>query len=168
MLASALSAPWNSVAHAPTRTAPAADEFSIEKLRFNNGRYVVKRVLAVRAPATVREALHATLGYLYFDEGPAYLPQEWLLTALQHLDAAERVVVRWFYTRSDGRICPRYGSEGVRIARMSRYRCDTCGYADVRVLGLERVKGRPKEIPFACLCPDCFARNARAAEVGAH
>lgn len=132
---------------------------AIDASRFNNNGHIESRLAAVRTEE--QGALRTALGYLYLDDGPINLPRPRLLSAESHLDATERIVIRWLYTRTNGSLRSEYGADALRAARGSRYRCETCGFADVRVLNLDHVNGRTVGTPFACLCANCHTIKSR-------
>lgn len=132
---------------------------AIDAARFNNSEHIGSRVAAVRLED--QGALRTALRYLYMDDGPINLPRTRLLAAEPHLDATEKIVVRWLYTRTNGSLRREYGAEALRAARNSRYRCETCEFADVRVLNLDHVNGRTVGTPFACLCANCHTIKSR-------
>lgn len=76
------------------------DTISIDLEAFNNDALVDDRVAAVDVAA--RGALRTALNYLYKDDGPINLPRGRLLTVEPHLDLAEKIVIRWLYTRTNG------------------------------------------------------------------
>jgi hypothetical protein len=92
------------------------------------------------------------------------LPRERLLRAERHLEAAERIVIRWLYTRTNGNLRSSYGASALRAARASRYRCQECNFGDVRVLNLDHVNGRVAGSPFACLCANCHTIKSRKSD----
>lgn len=134
----------------------------IDGSRFNDNSYIESRTVAV--PAADRGSLRTALSYLYKDDGPVNLPRDRLLAAELHLEAAERLVIRWLYTRTNGKLRSTYGAVALRAARASRYRCEVCDFADVRVLNLDHVKGRVAGTPFACLCANCHTIKSRATD----
>lgn len=126
---------------------------------FNNHSLIEERVSAVAAGA--QGALRTALCYLYQDNGPLNLPRQRLLVAEEFLDDAERVVIRWLSTRTNGSLRKAYGSAALLAARASRYRCEVCGFQDVRVLNIDHVDGRVIGSAFACLCANCHAIKSR-------
>jgi hypothetical protein len=104
---------------------------AIDAGRFNDDAYIEARAAA--APAGDGGSLRTALSYLYKDDGPVNLPRERLLSASPHLDDAERVVMRWLYTRTNGSERKNYGAKALLAARRARYRCEACGFPDVRV-----------------------------------
>lgn len=136
------------------------EEFTVRADRFNNQAAMLERVLA--APAPVRSALKAALTYMYFIEGRTNLHAAERKIAEPLLDPAERVVIRWLATRTNGNLRAKYGKAALKAARSAQYRCQTCGYPDVRALNLDHVDGvRTAEGPFACLCANCHSVKSR-------
>lgn len=131
----------------------------IEAEAFNNDSLVEARVSAVGANA--QGALRTALRYLYHDDGPLNLPRQRLFLAYEFLDDAERIVIRWLYTRTNGSLRKTYGAAALLAARVSRYRCEVCGFRDVRVLNIDHVGGRVVGTAFACLCANCHAIKSR-------
>ena len=132
---------------------------SIDPDRFNNAAYIGVRVTAA-APSD-RGSLRTVLTYLYQDDGPINLPRSRLKIGARYLDATEHVLVRWLYTRTNGSERKKYGKRAFLAARRSRYRCEDCGFADVRALNLDHVEGRTADTPFACLCANCHSIKSR-------
>ena len=132
--------------------------------RFDNPKYIDTRVAAV--DATVAGSVRSALKYLYLTDGPINLPRARMLKALPSLDPAERVVVRWLYTRTNGSERKPYGAAALRAARRQRYRCEHCGHADVRVLNLDHIEGRHNRELFACLCTNCHTLKSRDQDWG--
>lgn len=135
---------------------------AIDDSRFNNKQYIETRIAAVLA--SDRGSLRSALKYLYMEDGPDNLPRDRLLIAERHLEPAERLVTRWLYTRTNGKLRSSYGATALRAARTSRYRCEVCGFADVRVLNLDHVNGRVAGTPFACLCANCHTIKSRKSD----
>ena len=132
---------------------------SIDQIRFNNETYISRRVAA--APVSDRGALQTALKYLYMDNGPVNLSRDRLKVARSFLDDAERVVIQWLQTRTNGSERSNYGKDALIAARRSRYCCERCGFADVRTLNLDHVEGRGVATPFACLCANCHTIKSR-------
>src|SRR5262249_33076313 len=135
---------------------------AIDESRFNDDGYIESRTVTV--PVADRGSLRTALGYLYKDDGPLNLPRDRLLVAEPHLEAAERIVIRWLYPRTNGNLRSSYGAGALRAARGSRYRCEVCKFADVRVLNLDHVNGRVAGTPFACLCANCHTIKSRESD----
>jgi hypothetical protein len=132
---------------------------SIDRDRFNNDAYVQQRVAAAALPD--RGSLQTALKYLYLDNGPINLPRDRLKLTKPYLDEAERVLIQWLQTRTNGSERKNYGKDALVAARQSRYRCEHCGFADVRALNLDHVEGRVTGASFACLCANCHAIKSR-------
>jgi hypothetical protein len=133
--------------------------FIIPTSRFDKPSYLENR--AVQAPKAARSALGKTLRYLYITDGPINLSRDYLRTAERYLDPGERTVVRWLQHRTNNRLRATYGPPALRCARRNRYRCQVCGYADVRALNLDHVEGRVANATFACLCANCHSIKSR-------
>lgn len=131
----------------------------IDLIYFNNDSLIKVRVAA--APAAEQGALCTALRYVYKDDGPINLPRSRLLIAEPYLNPAERIVIRWLYTRTNGRLRKSYGAGALRAARSSRYRCQVCDFNDVRVLNIDHVDGHVAGTPFACLCANCHTIKSR-------
>lgn len=127
--------------------------------RFDNLEYIEARTSGVE-PSVVG-SVRTALRYLYITDGPVNLPRDRMLKAQPFLEPAERVVVRWLYTRTNGAGRKRYGSAALLAARKQHYRCEHCGHADVRVLNLDHVEGRHNRKLFACLCANCHTLKSR-------
>ena len=117
--------------------------FSIEPDRFDDSEYIESRV--AQASDEDQGKLRTALRYLYLTDGPVNLPRDRLLASEPYFDEAEAVLARWLYTRTNGSERRNYGQEALKAARNARYRCETCGFADVRCLNLDprRRPGRP-------------------------
>jgi hypothetical protein len=137
-------------------------QLTINAFRFNDEQHVAGRVSAV--PKEVRGSLQTALRYLYLDNGPVNLPAKRRKVAEPYLDDAERIIIRWLSTRTNGRLRADYGASALRAARASRYRCSECQFADVRTLNLDHVAGRVAETAFACLCANCHAIKSRKSD----
>ena len=133
--------------------------FVIDVVRFNDAKFIETRVANVASAE--QGSLRTALGYLYLDNGPVNLPRDRLLASESHLEDAERLVIRWLYTRTNGSLRSKYGSAALLAARSSRYRCQDCSFDDVRVLNLDHVNGLVAGTPFACLCANCHTIKSR-------
>jgi hypothetical protein len=136
-----------------------SDALMIDEARFNNRDLIDVRVAA--ADQAHRGALRTALRYLYLDDGPVNLPSKRLLASQGYLDPAEKLVIRFLFYRTNGRLRADYGADSLRAARASRYRCQECGFPDVRTLTLDHVEGRIMGTPFACLCWNCHSIKSR-------
>jgi len=135
------------------------DSMAIDLNRFNNSSYIEGRVATV--DSVDRGVVRTALRYLYLDDGPINLPRERQKKSERHLQDAERILVRWLATRTNGSERKNYGSRALLAARSARYRCETCGFADVRCLNLDHVDGRVEGTEFACLCANCHTIKSR-------
>jgi hypothetical protein len=134
---------------------------TIRAMRFNNARYIDRRLL--RVPEAARRSVRTALRYIYLENGPRNLQRRQLKEAEQYLDKyAEKIVIHWLYTRTNGRLRKSYGYAALRCARLARYRCKVCGNRDVRVLEFDHIKGRVAGSEFACLCANCHRIKSRA------
>jgi hypothetical protein len=132
----------------------------INVLRFGDSESIVTRVDDV--PDAQQGSLRTALTYLYLVDGPTDLPRDHLKLSERHLDPAERIVIRWLWTRTNGRLRKHYGQKSLLAARAAQYRCESCGFADVRVLNLDHIHGRDSDADeFACLCANCHAIKSR-------
>jgi hypothetical protein len=139
--------------------SPVPELIAIVGSRFDDHGYIESRIAIV--PDGDRGSLRTALSYLYKEDGPVNLPRDRLLAAEPYLDDAERLVIRWLYTRTNGNLRSTYGAGALRAARASRYRCEVCGFADVRVLNLDHVHGHVAGTPIACLCANCHTIKSR-------
>jgi hypothetical protein len=132
----------------------------IDVLRFGDSKSIETRVEGV--PDVAQGSLRTALTYLYMGDGPADLPRDHLKLAERHLDPAERILIRWLWTRTNGRLRKHYGQKSLLAARAAQYRCESCGFADVRVLNLDHIHGRESDADeFACLCANCHTIKSR-------
>jgi hypothetical protein len=127
--------------------------------RFNDEQWIESRI--ARAPENHRGPLRTAFSYLYNDHGPINLPRDRLLISQEYLDEAEKIVIRWLYTRTNGSLRKSYGASALKAARTSRYRCEDCGCPDVRVLNLDHVQGHCDNPAFRCLCANCHTIKSR-------
>ena len=136
-------------------------ELTIDASRFGDSELIESRV--AQLPADEQGSFRTALKYLYLDDGPINLPRDRLKISEPHLDPAEHIVIRWLYTRTNGSERKNYGRNALLAARAARYRCESCDFADVRVLNLDHVHGRDSDLDeFACLCANCHTIKSRA------
>ena len=136
------------------------EPLTIDSSRFNNTDLIEDRVASVADKGSLRTALR----YLYLDDGPLNLPPKRRKAAERFLDAAEVMVIRWLATRTNGRLKKSYGAAALRAARLARYRCQECGFPEVRVLNLDHIDGRVVGTAFACLCANCHTIKSRKSD----
>lgn len=135
------------------------EDFAIPEDRFDNRTYIEARVSS--APAAAQGSLRTALLYLYTSDGPVNLPRERLKFAELLVESRERVLLRWLYTRTNGNLRSTYGARALRAARAARYRCISCGFADVRALHIDHIDGRIADSECACLCANCHNIKSR-------
>lgn len=145
-------------------TLDVDDALVIDTGRFDSTTLIEARCLS--APEISRGALRTALSYLYLMNGPINLPRDRLKVARNLLDRAEQVVINWLYTRTNGSLRRQYGAKALVAARNARYRCERCGFPDVRCLNIDHVEGRSDEAHFACLCANCHVIKSREADWG--
>jgi len=133
--------------------------FVVPEVRFNNKDYIEKRI--INADYIDRGYLRTVLKYLYLTDGPINLPRERFKKAEKYLDQAEMILARWLITRTNGSLRAEYGKESLISARNAHYRCQICGFPDVRVLHIDHVNGRVFGSNFACLCANCHNIKSR-------
>lgn len=133
-------------------------DYTIELDWFNNQVVLQKR--AAKATNGASE-LRKVLRYLYEDSGPKNLTRETLRACLELLTPAEKVLAFWLQTRTNGSLRSKYGHASALAAKLARYRCQDCGFSDVRTLNLDHVTGRGSKT-FRCLCANCHAIKSRA------
>lgn len=136
-----------------------APVFVIDTHFFNNDAYIEARLVDI--PPLHRGAMRTALLYLYCDSGPINLDRDRLRIAKNYLSHTEQIVAQWLSTRTNGSLRKSYGAAALRAARSSRYRCEHCGFSDVRTLNLDHVDGRVKDAVFACLCANCHTIKSR-------
>ena len=141
--------------------------FQVDETLIGDGDSIEARVAVVAE--SDRDALRRTLGYLYLEDGPLSIARDSKTQAEQHLTPVELFVFRWLYKRTDGKLRRFYGPGTLEAVKRSRYRCEKCGFADVRALNIEKADydeevGRER---FACLCANCNTVQARAKEMAA-
>jgi len=141
--------------------------FQVDETSIGDGNSTEARVAAVEE--SDRDALRRTLGYLYLKDGPLSIARDSKTQAEQYLTPVELFVLRWLYKRTDGKLRRFYGPATLEAVRRSRYRCEKCGFADVRALNTEKADCDKEagQIRFACLCANCNTVEARAKEMAA-
>jgi hypothetical protein len=132
--------------------------YAVDSDRFDNPAHIEQRV--GRLPAALQGGLRTVLRYLYMSNGPTHLPPPRFKSSLPHLEPAEAILACWLRTRTDGRLKKRYGVNALKQARDARYRCEECGFIDVRALHLDHVHGLEHKV-FACLCANCHNIKSR-------
>ena len=134
-------------------------EFVVPNDRFSNETYIEKRVGQV--PSQFRGSFRTVLRYLYLQNGPTNLPKDRLTLSIPYLDSSETIVVRWLRTRTNGSQRKNYGAPALKVARNAKYKCEECGFPDVRTLHLDHIQGRLSGSQFRCLCANCHNIKSR-------
>lgn len=134
------------------------DDYIIPETRFDYD-YIEQRVTL--AKVNDQGCLRTALNYLYNTDGCTNLIPERFKIAEKYLEKAEILLARWLKTRTNGKLRKAYGCNSLRKAREARYRCQNCGFPDVRTLHLDHVEGRIKSATFACLCANCHNVKSR-------
>lgn len=136
------------------------DEFVIPSERFDNQSFIQKRVDA--APSAVQGYLRTALRFLYETQGLKNLPADRKKVAWDYLEEGERIVANWLSTRASGSERANYGQGALQAARSARYRCEDCGFPDVRCLQLDHVQGKKNPLStFRVLCANCHQIKSR-------
>ena len=133
-------------------------KYEIPENQFDNDLYIKSRLK--KASAEKRGALNTALCYLYNLDGPTNIQNDRYKLAEEYLDIAEDIVIRWLKTRTNGKLRKTYGKESLLAAKKSKYRCEKCGIADVRVLNLDHIDGKGSS-KFQCLCANCHTIKSR-------
>jgi hypothetical protein len=134
-------------------------DFTIPAERFDDRTYIEERTKAV--PLEAQGSVRTALSYLYLSAGPINLPRDRLKIAEMFVEPRERLLLRWLYTRTNGNLRSTYGAKALLAARNSRYRCCSCGFADVRALHIDHVDGRTEGTECSCLCANCHNIKSR-------
>ena len=139
--------------------------FHIDGSLVENQDSIETRIAEVPEPD--QDPVRIVLGYLYLNDGQVSLMRETKSKAEPYLTPVELFVFQWLYKRTDGKLRRHYGPSVLDAVKRSRYRCERCDFADVRVLNLEKSEtdsaGRQQ---FACLCANCNTIAAREREMG--
>ena len=133
-------------------------QWSIPKHRFNNGQYIDCRVEKVTEQQKI--PLQRALRYLYARSAGKNITRAKIKPAWQALEPAERIVIHWLQTRTNGKLRWAYGHPVAAEAKSAKFRCRACGQGDVRTLQLDHVKGRKIKV-FRCLCANCHQIKSR-------
>lgn len=135
-----------------------ASEWIIPESNFSQ-EYIESRLTSV--VESDRAFLRSSLNYLYGTTKT--LDKERLVASEKHLTTAERILIRWLHTRSNGSERAKYGPDCVVAAKRAHFRCSHCRNPDVRVLQIDHVNGRGigVEKAFDCLCANCHMIKSR-------
>jgi hypothetical protein len=133
-------------------------EFCVPDGRLNDYELIKQRV--DRVPGGSQSALRLVLSYLYLVDGPTNLRNPQYRDAEAYLEPYEIVLARYLKTRTNGTGRSAYGKPALHHARSVGYRCECCGFRDVRALNLDHVDGRGKDV-FLLLCANCHSIKSR-------
>jgi len=133
-------------------------EFAIPADHLNNVELITQRVKKV--PSTARSALHLVLSYLYLTDGPINLRNTRYREAEPYLNACEIVMSRYLKHRTNGSGKRAYGKPALRHMREVGYKCECCGFKDVRALNLDHAYGGG-QLVFLVLCANCHNIKSR-------
>ena len=141
--------------------------FQIDETLIGNCDSIHER--AIRIADSEREPLGLVLGYLYLHDGPRSITRDHKTRAEPNLTPVELFIFQWLYKRTDGKLRRFYGPDALQAAKRSRFRCEECGFADVRALNLEKIAQDDETdgTRFACLCANCNTVRARVKEMAA-
>lgn len=141
------------------------NDFVIDVEQIKNQELLQKRIDGVEKK--FKNELCKILRYLYSDNAKGTLSKgvHFKHVSSHHLSKAEKKILSWFYTRTNGRLKKSYGPNSIICVKHANFRCCWCQNPDVRVLQIDHVTGRkdesgsPKRIffpwDFQCLCANC-------------
>ena len=116
-----------------------------------------------------RESVGAVLRYLFVSGGPKNITREQKTAAETELTPVEQFVLQWLHKRTDGKLRRHYGPGVLSAVKRALYRCERCGFADVRALNLERQRVDEASVErknsFICICANCHTVESRAKEM---
>jgi hypothetical protein len=132
------------------------DEWILPEERFDNAALIDVR--ARNHDPTKRAAFSRAMRFLYMSNGAKNLSRDQMLACLPTLEAREKRAIRWIYTRTNGSERKNYGPDSIVAMRKAKFRCQRCGFPDVRTLQVDHVTGRKaKPFVFQCLCANCHS-----------
>lgn len=102
----------------------------------------------------VRDLIYKALDVLYLGRTDSATHTMWKRMS-GVLEPAEVHLLGYFHHRTQGSEKKNYGSECLRAARRAGYRCQQCGFPDVRALQSHHVNGREDNTDFEYLCASC-------------
>jgi Zn finger protein HypA/HybF involved in hydrogenase expression len=119
--------------------------------RFNNPAYIEERIKNV----TNKTLFKNILEYLYYDDCTLGFNNK-KLNYICNLEQAEQILVNQLRKYTDGGKKDNGGYKALIQARKVRYRCEKCGYPDVRVMEVDHVTGKKDpNTEYAYLCSNC-------------
>jgi hypothetical protein len=133
-------------------------EFYVPAQHLNNTALIDLRVQDV--PADSQSALRLVLSYLYLENGPTNLRKPQYLKAEPYLMPYEVILSRYLKSRTNGTGRRAYGKPALLHMRKAGYKCECCGFQDVRALNLDHVYGKGEQV-FLLLCANCHNIKSR-------
>lgn len=133
-------------------------EFYVPEEHLNNKELIEQRVRKV--PAESQSSLRRVLSYLYLTDGPTNLTKVPYQEAEPYLKPYEVILSRYLKARTNGTGRSNYGKPALLHMRQAGYRCECCGFKDVRALNLDHVYGRAEKV-FLVLCANCHNIKSR-------
>lgn len=137
------------------------DSYVIPETHLDNSQFIEQRL--ADAPAEKRTQLGLLLRYLYQKtDGRTNIERSVIIAVEPLISQAENILARWLQTRTNGSERKNYGTKALITARNAHYRCEKCGFPDVRALQLDHIDGRrSSETDFMCLCANCHQIKSR-------
>lgn len=133
-------------------------DFRVPEGHLNNAGLIDGRVNEV--PPAARSAVRLVLSYLYPPDGPTNLKNPQYSVAEPYLKPYEVILARYLKSRTNGTGRREYGKPALLHMRKVGYRCECCGFDDVRTLNLDHVYGRGRQV-FLLLCSNCHNIKSR-------
>lgn len=135
-----------------------SSEYWVPESHIDNATLIEQRVQAVVLPE--QAALRLVLSYLYLSNGPTNLTNPKYRLAESHLLSYEIILARYLKSRTNGTGRRAYGKPALLHMRSTGYKCECCGFKDVRALNLDHVHGRTEQV-FFVLCANCHNIKSR-------
>lgn len=110
-------------------------EFCVPVEHLNNAELIELRVQKV--PTDSQSALRLVLSYMYLIDGPTNLRNPQYREAEPYLTAYEIILSRYLKSRTNGTGRRAYGKPALHHMRKVGYKCECCGFQDVRTLNLD-------------------------------
>jgi hypothetical protein len=133
-------------------------DYCVPESHLNNPELIEKQVQ--EAPEESRPALRLVLSYLYIQDGPTNLRNPQYRLAEPYLRPYEVVMGRYLKSRTNGTGRRVYGKPALHHVRKVGYKCECCGFQDVRALHLDHAHGREHSV-FFLLCANCHNIKSR-------
>ena len=105
-------------------------------------------------------AMDMVLNYLYMQTGRVSLTTRIYRFAEPWLTDAERILIKYLKSRTNGVGRKAYGVEALRYMQEKKFRCEICDEGDVRCLNLDHRKSR-HEKSFYLFCANCHHIKSR-------